>query len=155
VLVTELTAYVIDTAHLSGGERIDACRRVLSVSAEDVTSFETDIPWSAVSEWPTDVRQAAEFLSSLKEPSRGEDASYRRTGEVRAADPRCWKAFVAFAPYAYDASAWGDDGTQIVSLSDAAGAIVAALTPTQAAAVRSALGQDMLVPLKQWHRPRR
>jgi hypothetical protein len=154
VVVTKRTSYVVDTARLSGGERVDACRGVLSVVAEDITSFETDIPWSAASEWPADVRQAAEFLSCLKEPSRGEDALYRRTGEVRVSDPGCWEAFVDFAPYAYDASAWGDGGTQIVALSDAADSIVATLTATQAAAVGDAVGQDVLVPLKECRRRR-
>jgi hypothetical protein len=122
---------------------------VLSVTAEDVATFETDFPWVAAAEWPDDVRRAAVFLSSLREPSRDEDALYRRTGEVAKHDVPAWEAFVIFAPYAYDASAWTADSHQIVALSDAAGSIVAALTPQQERAVAADVGPDVLVPLKQ------
>jgi hypothetical protein len=80
--VTERTQYVVDTAALEAHQRIDACRLVLSVTAADIATFDTDIPWAAADEWPDDVRQAAGTLSSLREPSRGEDSLYRRTGEV-------------------------------------------------------------------------
>ena len=120
VLVTERIKYVVDTAALEAHQRIDACRLVLSVTAADIATFETDIPWAAAGEWPDDVRQAAGTLSSLSEPSRGEDALYRRTGEVHRDDDVVWKAFVTFAPYAYDASAWSTDSQQIIALSDSA-----------------------------------
>jgi len=108
---------------------------------------------ASASNWPGDVRQAAELLSSLKEPTRDEDALYRRTGMVRKTE-RAWEAFVIFAPYAYDASAWSDDSQRIAALSDTAESIVAALTPGQASVVGRTTGQYALVPLKQWRKGR-
>lgn len=154
VLVAERTKYVVDTAALAASQRIDACRLVLSVTAADVATFETDIPWAAAAEWPDGVRQAAEFLSSLRGPIRGEDALYRRTGEVLKSDDPAWETFVTFAPYSYDASTWSTHSQQIVALSDAAESMVAALTPEQLTAVAEGIGRDALVPLKKW-RPRR
>ncbi|TCO47925.1 hypothetical protein EV646_105485 [Kribbella antiqua] len=154
VVVPERTEYVVDTGDRGDSERIYACRLVLSVTAEDVASFETDIPLASAWNWPGDVREAAAFLSSLKDPSRGEDALYRRTGRVPKTD-RAWEAFVIVAPYAYDASAWSDDTQQIAALSDTAESIVAALTPDQTSVVGRAIGQDALVPLKQWRKRRR
>jgi hypothetical protein len=74
-VVAERIRYVVDTAVLEAHQRVEVCRLVLGATAGDVVTFETDIPWAAAAEWPDDVRQAAEFLSSLRKPSRGEDAS--------------------------------------------------------------------------------
>ena len=155
VLVAERTSYVVDTAALPEHQRTDACRLVLDVTAVDIASFETDIPWGAADEWPDIVRRAADLLSSLREPSRGEDASYRRTGEVPRHDEQAWQAFLTFSPYAYDASAWSADSHQIAQLADAAESIVIALTPEQLDAVTHSLGRDVVVPLKEWRRRRR
>jgi hypothetical protein len=154
VLVAERTKYVVDTAALEADQRIDVCRLLLSVTAADVATFEIDIPWAAAAEWPDEVRQAAELLSSIKEPTRGEDALYRRTGEVLKSDTPAWEAFLTFAPYAYDASTWSVHSQQIVALSDAAESMVAALTPEQVTAVADGTGWDALVALKKW-RPQR
>jgi hypothetical protein len=96
-VVPERTEYVVDTSDLGDSERIAACRLVLSVTAEDVASFETDIPLASASDWPGDVRQAAELLSSLKEPTRDDDALYRRTGMVRKTE-RTWEASSSLRP---------------------------------------------------------
>ena len=155
VSVKERTRFVLDTRLLDEGDRAAACRCVLTAVAEDITTFETDIPWSAASEWPTDVSQAAELLSALKEPSSGEDQLYRRTGEVPRTNEDAWAAFITFAPFAYDASTWGRESQQITALADAGESVVAALTPEQAASVASAIGAKTLVPLKQWRKRKR
>lgn len=150
VLVDERTRCVVGTAALPEHQRIDACRLVLRVATADISSFETDIPWTAAADWPDIVRQAAEFLSSLREPSRGEDVLYRRTGEVPTDDEQAWEAFLTFAPYAYDASAWSAESEPIAALADAGESVVAALTPEQVSAVAHDIGWDALVPLKEW-----
>ena len=150
VVVAERTRYVVDTAALGARQRVDACRLVLTVAAEDIATFEADIPSTAAAGWPEDVRRAADFLTSLRERSRGETALYRRTGEVPNGHERAWRQFVTFAPYAYDASAWSANSQQIAALADAAESIVAALTPGQVSAVAQVIGWDTVVPLKQW-----
>ena len=82
VVVAERAKYVVDTAALGARQRVDACRLVLTVAAEDIATFETDIPWGGAADWPEDVRRAADILTSLKKRSRGETMLYRRTGDV-------------------------------------------------------------------------
>ena len=72
----ERQTYVLDTARLTADQQVAACRLALCVVAMDVASFEADIPWAPASEWPVDVTQAAQHLSSLKPPGRGESDLY-------------------------------------------------------------------------------
>lgn len=150
VVVAERAKYVVDTDALGARQRVDACRLVLTVAAEDIATFETDIPWASAADWPEDVRRAADFLTSLKERSRGETMLYRRTGDVPNDHDRAWEAFVKFAPYAFDASAWTAASQQVAALSDAGESVVAALTSVQVKAVSLVMGEDLLVPLREW-----
>lgn len=150
VVVAERAKYVVDTAALGARQRVDACRFVLTVAAEDIATFETDIPWGGAADWPEDVRRAADILTSLKKRSRGETMLYRRTGDVPNDHDRAWEAFVKFAPYAFDASAWTATSQQVAALADAGESVVAALTSVQVQAVSLVIGEDVLVPLKEW-----
>ena len=47
-MVAERAKYVVDTAALGARQRVDACRLVLTVAAEDIATFETDIPWGVL-----------------------------------------------------------------------------------------------------------
>ena len=149
-MVAERAKYVVDTDALGARQRVDACRLVLTVAAEDIATFETDIPWASAADWPEDVRRAADFPTSLKERSRGETMLYRRTGDVPNDHDRAWEAFVKFAPYAFDASAWTAASQQVAALSDAGESVVAALTSVQVKAVSLVMGEDLLVPLREW-----
>ncbi len=139
--------YVVETDGLSTSERADVCRELLALAAPEVATFETDIPWSMAEEWPSEVREAAEHLSSLREPRRGEDRLYRRTGVRNNDQVGAWDAFVAFAPYAFDASAWGQGAHRLVALADCAQSIVVRLSGDQIALVSTAL-EARLVPVR-------
>ena len=152
--VAERIRYVLDADRLSEDEQVAACRAVLMVVEPDIASFETDIPLSGASDWPADVVQAATYLSSVKPPGRGENESYRRTGEVQRSDEAAWEAFVVFAPYAYDATAWADDAGAILYLADAGTSVTAALTSEQAMLASAAVGGEVLVPLDEWRQRR-
>lgn len=151
----ERTRYVVDTDRFGEAEQVSVCRTVLTVVEPDVGSFETDLPFSRASDWPLEVDQAATYLSSMRPPGRGENSSYRRTGDVKRSVEAAWDAFVVFAPYAYDASAWSNDGQEIVNLADSGTTVIAALTPEQAALASDAIGLDTLVPLNEWRKRRR
>ena len=148
----ERQTYVVDTDRLTEDQQVVACRLALRVVATDVASFEADIPWASASEWPVDVIQAAQHLSSLKPPGRGENDLYRRTGDVQRSDDEAWSSFVIFAPFTYDATAWTSDSQEIVRLGDAATTIILTLTPAQVRHVENDVGRDVLVPLKEWRR---
>lgn len=152
VRVPERQTYVLDTARLTADQQVAACRLALRVVAADVASFEADIPWALASEWPVDVTQAAQHLSSLKPPGRGENDLYRRTGELQSSDNTAWSSFVTFAPFTYDAAAWASDSQEIVRLADAATTVIVTLTPAQVRRVADEVGRDVLVPLKEWRR---
>lgn len=146
--------YVLDGDGLSEDDQVAACRAILSVVEHEVASFETDLPFSAASEWPDEVVRAAIYLSSVKPAGRGENDSYRRTGEVPRSDKAAWAAFLVVAPYAYDATAWAGDGKALLYLADAASSVIAALTSEQVALLSETVGVDVLVTLKEWRERR-
>lgn len=154
--VKERSEFVLDSARLGDQERLVACRTLLSTLSEDIEAFECDIPWSLAKSWPSDVRLAAESLSVLRRPSRldGDPDQYRRTGVVTKSDADAWEAFVCFAPYAFDASAWDDRGRVVVSLSDTGSSASASLTSAQVSALAEVLGPDVLVPYEHWRKER-
>ena len=142
-LVQRRTEYVVKPASDSESDRVAACRAVLGAVAGDLTRFETDIPWSMADEWPAEVRAAAEILSAADRRRRGTD-DYRQTGIQEAGDPGLWEAFVAFAPYAFDASAWSAEGRPIVSLADCATSIAVRLRDDQVEQVAAAISPARL-----------
>jgi hypothetical protein len=62
-----------------------------------IVAFETDLPLSAASEWPADVVQARHLLEFGEAVRKGENDSYRRTGEVKRSDEVAWAAFLVLA----------------------------------------------------------
>ncbi|MCR1773386.1 hypothetical protein [Nocardioides daeguensis] len=139
---------MVKTDGLSTSERVELCRELLALAAPDVATFETDIPWSMAAEWPTEVREAAEHLSSLRTPKRGEDRLYRRTGVRQNGEVAVWDAFVAFAPYSFDASAWAPGPRRLVALADCAQSIAVDLTRDQIALLSTAV-EARLVPTRR------
>lgn len=146
--------YVLDADALSEEDQVAACRAILNLVEHEVSSFETDLPFSAASEWPHEVVRAATYLSSVKPAGRGENDSYRRTGEVPRSDDAAWAAFLVVAPYAYDAAAWADDGQTLLNFADAASSVIAALTSEQVAQLSETMGADVLITLKEWRKRR-
>lgn len=142
------TRYVLD-----GVGPVEACRLVLAVTAGDRTGFEVDVPWTEAAHWPAEVEDAARTLATLGRVSPRSEM-YAQTGLVHMPTDAMWAAFDAFAPYAYDASVWGD-GVELVSLADCGESVVTFLTEVQADAVRAALGAGRLMPLEEWRRTRR
>lgn len=135
---------------LDGVGAVEACRLILAVTAGDRTAFEVDIPWTEAAHWPAEVEDAACTLATLRRV-RPRSEAYAQTGLVHMPTDAMWAAFDAFAPYAYDASVWGD-GIELVSLADCGESVVAVLTEAQADAVRAALDVGPLVPLEEWRR---
>jgi hypothetical protein len=145
--------YILDTVGLTEVERSVACRTALNLVAEEAATFETDIPWSAASAWPTDVREAAEQLQHVsRKPPK--DPRHAQTGVLGTEDDVTWRAFVTFAPWAYDATVWSADHADIASLSDEAEGIVLRLTDAQRTALENAACQGRLVPASEWKVPR-
>lgn len=156
MIVDDRTEFVLDSAQLGDEERVVACRAMLAIVSGDIEALECDIPWSQAESWPADVRRAAESLSALRRPSRldGDPDLYRRTGVVTKPDADIWEAFVCFAPYAFDASAWDNRGKVIVSLSDTGSDASASLTREQVAALAATMGADVLIPYARWREER-
>jgi len=144
--------FAIDTDAMSEIDRRRAARFVLELLAPDVASFECDIPWSQVRGWPSDVRAAAEDLSALRRPRRSTNDSYRQTGVIQRTDDSIWGAFVTFAPYAFDAAAWGVDARELIDVADEGTSLVVRLSDSEARMVAQAVGDQVVVPLKTWRR---
>lgn len=89
---------------------------LLREMSDRVERFETDLPLSHRTDWPPDIQQAATVLQETAR-KRPESDLYAATGVLENRRDALWQAFVLFAPYAYDASAWFIDGGR-VSLSD-------------------------------------
>lgn len=147
--------YLVDETRLEGMDLVQACRHVLTAVSADIASFECDIPWSQVKEWPAEVQAAAENLASLGKRGGGPDDEYGRTGVVSSWEADQWAAFVSFVPYAFDATCWDKDFHTVVSIADTAHSIVAYLTSDVAEDLNSLLGPDVLVPEKRWRRDKR
>jgi hypothetical protein len=145
------TAFVIDTGALRDVDRRRAARVVLELVAPDVETFECDVPWSQQQGWPDEVREAAERLGALRSTRRSSDV-YWQTGVIRRTDDSTWRAFVTFAPFAYDASASDMNGRRLVDLADEGTSLVARLDDNQARTVAEAFGHQVVVPLKAWRK---
>jgi hypothetical protein len=118
-----------------------------------VAQFECDLPVSQSD--PPEVQQAAAALlrvalkASLPMPA---------TGILKAGDPAVWEAFVTFAPYALDGSAWtvGGDGRPAVSFSDVGTAVSVRLDADQHRRLLEAQPATAeLVPDAEWRKRRR
>jgi hypothetical protein len=143
--------YVVDTDRLSPTERVDVVRAVIERLASDDATYECDIPLSEEGAWPPVVREAASVLGELKYPKMPDASSYRQTGVQERDDATVWRAFVTFAPYAYDASVWSATGRPLVELADEGRSVVVRLTEEEA----RSLAEDLRVPvvaLRRWRR---
>ena len=132
----------------SRGAEVDLCHLALRLLADTADTFTTDIPLSKEGEWPRPVVAAARRISTKSRGRPGEDAGYRETGEVSAKDSDAWDAFVAFAPYAYDASVWGIDGTLLADVSNER-SLSAHLEPHERSDLARTVGQERVVPMGQ------
>lgn len=127
--------------NLSHADAASAARLILQTLQHTVATFETDIPPPST-DWPPSVTSAAELLRSVaRRRTRG---GYTQTGTLKNTDSKIWSAFVEFAPWAYDATAWNSTADPIVSLTDEAHSIVIRVDDPQFAEITAALGD---VPL--------
>ncbi|MEV6413307.1 hypothetical protein [Kribbella sp. NPDC051718] len=142
--------YVVDGDGWDDAEIVEACRLVLGAVQATATEYETDIPIDDA-DWPVEVAVAAEVLRGVAK--RVEKGGYAQTGIRRGGD-EIWSAFVTFAPWAYDATVWGDAG-ELVSLADEGQSIAVRLDGAQVEAVGRVIGAARLVPEKEWRAVRR
>jgi hypothetical protein len=145
--------YILDTDGMTEPKKQAACRSALEVIADDAATFETDIPWGMSAAWPPEVAGAAERLQMVS-PKRRREPDYGQTGVLTVDSDMTWAAFVAFAPWAFDAGVWSADHVQVASLSDSSDSIVLRLTDTQRAEVEASVGHR-LVPVTEWKVRRR
>lgn len=108
--------FAVDTTGLDRDFELAMTRAVLEHFADQVYRFECDIPWTQVDRWPIEVREAAKILASRSEHKRSKDKGYAQTG-ILTPESGVWEAFVALAPFAYDATVWLESGGDI-GLSD-------------------------------------
>lgn len=153
-----METYVVDNDGWSRDEVVSVCRSVLTALRRRAAEFECDIPGdpdnsSDTGDWPDDVRAAARVLRSLPK-ARIQRGGYGQTGVVKDASDQVWQAFVTFAPWAFDATVWADDGTP-VHLTDEGTSLVVELEPTEREAIAALVGPDRLVPLPEWRRRQR
>jgi hypothetical protein len=141
--------FVVDTRATSSRRRIDVCRFALGLVAEAADRFETDLPFANADQWPEAVARAAERLSRFATGRRDESDLYKRTGLVPATDQADWDAVVCFAPYAYDASVWGDAG-ELVQLADEGSSLVVRLRPADRELLEEFEPSIKVVPIGIW-----
>lgn len=113
-------AFGIETTGLGRDTELAVTRAVLEHFAEQVWRFECDIPWTQVDGWPHEVREAAAILASHSQHKRSKDEGYAQTG-ILDLESGVWEAFVAFAPFAYDATVWLQSGGDIGISDEAVG----------------------------------
>jgi hypothetical protein len=140
--------YVLDADGMTEAERLAACRASLNLLAEEAATFEVDIPWSRASDWPADVREAAEHLQHVSRRPR-KDPDYGQTGVLGTEDEVTWLAFVTFAPWAFDATVWSTDHIDLACLADESESIVLRLTDSQRTALENATGKGRLAPVSE------
>ena len=98
--------------------QIAAVRNAIGSVRGMAVEVECDVPLSQSASWPADVRAAAEVLCERSVSTRGRSSQYRQTGMLSAASEETWRAFVTFAPYAFDASVFGSSGRPVIHLAD-------------------------------------
>lgn len=141
--------FVVDTSAISSDRRVDVCRFAMGLVAEAADKFETDLPLGNADRWPAAVARAAERLSRFASGRRDESGAYKRTGRVSADDQDDWDAIVCFAPYAYDASVWGDAG-DLVQVADEGSSLVVRLRPDDRDLLEQFEPSIGVVPVKRW-----
>jgi hypothetical protein len=145
-----LADYVLDCAP---DDRDDALRSLLRCVEDAVAEFECDLPVSQSD--PPEIQQAAAALLGV---ARRASLQMPATGILRAGDPVIWDAFVTFAPYAVDGSAWtvGGDGRPAVSFSDVGTSVSVRVDADQHRRLVDALPANaVLVPRAEWRKSRR
>ena len=140
--------YILDAEGLTELERLAACRAALNLVAGEAATFEADIPWSRASDWPAEVREAAEHLQHVSRTPR-KDPDYGQTGVLGTEDEVTWLAFVTFAPWTFDATVWSADHSDVASLADESKSIVLRLTDSQRTALENATGKGRLAPVSE------
>jgi hypothetical protein len=146
--------FVVDTSAVSSNRRVDVCRFAVGLVTEAADRFETDLPFANAGQWPEVVARAAERLSRFATGRRNESDLYKRTGLVSANDQADWDAVVCFAPYAYDASIWGDAG-DLVQLADEGSSLVVRLRPEDRELLEEFEPFIKVVPIRDWEKPGR
>lgn len=154
-LMTEQTEYVVDTYGMPRDEEVETNRFVLRLIAPNASSFETDIPLLQGDEPPRSVLEAARRLSTHSKNAFSEPPYYGQTGEVSSLDAESWTAFVNFSPYAYDATVWSETGEVLVAMADEGTSLVVRLEPDEHDAVVDLVGQDRVIPMREWKKIRR
>lgn len=143
------TQYVLDDTDWDDATRLEAVRRGLSFIRDPAKRAETDIAWEPES-WPQNVLEAATRLRDHHVPPDTWAGGYLQTGVVTLTDDQDRDDFLTFAPYALDATIWGEDGT-LAELADHGWSFVVALTDVEADVFASTLEAGRLVTLKEWH----
>lgn len=133
-----LAECILDHDDLDVAATAAACHAALTLIESQMATAETDIPWADRDQWPPEVVSAAVRLPEfVPETARGEE--YMLTDVTSVADPEVRADFIQLAPYAYDATFWRSDGSEIASLADE-GDCVVWLTKAQLDALTATLG---------------
>jgi hypothetical protein len=143
------TDYVLDQEGWDESTRIAAIYDVLDVVAPCVTSAETDMPWGIHHTWPPDVALVADRLRGRFVSEQARASDYLQTGVQTLRDDEARSDFMTFAPYALDATFWGDDAV-LAELADEGSSLVVALTHEQRDGLELALGSGRVVSLQAW-----
>ena len=139
--------YVLDVDGWDVSARLAATRHALALVAPGATAAETDIPWHLHDTWPAEVANAAERLRVrfVREDQHTQD--YMRTGIRPLTDSQVRHDFMIFAPYAFDATLWGE-AIILASLADEGASLVVSLTEDERDALERAAGLGRVVTLK-------
>jgi hypothetical protein len=142
--------YVLRLEGLADPEFGTACQTALTLVAPEMETAETDIPWDKRERWRLEVLEAAGRLCDRFVLEGDRDDQYMQTGVRSVLDLDVREEFIAFTPYAYDATFWRSGGGEVASLSDEGMSFVIWLTDEQRAALAEVVGTDRVISLTEW-----
>ncbi|GAA3521065.1 hypothetical protein GCM10022234_16140 [Aeromicrobium panaciterrae] len=137
--------YVVDTSRLDRASEVAVCRATLELIAPDVDRFQCDVPWSREADWPTEVSQAASLLVPVH-------SGYQTSGWIQGFSDVIWRAFVAFAPYAYSADAWTAEMKLLGEVNDEGTSLTVRVLPEQLQQFGQSVHGADVVPLSKWRK---
>lgn len=140
--------WVVDVDRLGRDQQVATCRSVLELVVSEASRFQCDVPWDRCEDWPEDVQEAATELVPVH-------SGYQVTGWVDEFSQSAWRAFVTFAPYAYDSDVWTSHGKFLAEVNDEGSSLTVHLRPEQAHAFAQSNRGAAVVPLRTWQQSRR
>ena len=147
IQVESLIRYAFELVPGDRQAQIDAHQIGLAFVRSEARAFECDIPWSVSAEWPDGIAKAGRHLSEISIRRRHESDDYHQTGVVGEFTDADWEAFVAFSPYAFDGTVWGEGGSRLAHFSDSGTALDIWLTQEQKAQFADLMPSADLRPL--------